>query len=161
MKTSTTLAMIAGLALLVWVVFLYPGLYGTPRVPHKVPTCLSSVKQQALAVLIYAGDNEDRFVPRQRWMDTTSAYLKNEDLRHCPSVAKGAYGYAYNAGLSGLRQAELGLPEIVPMVYDSIRSARNASDSLLSFPNPGRHKGQDNVAYADGHAKRVPAKVAQ
>ena len=39
------------------------------------------------------------------------------------------------------------------MVYESVKLVRNASDRFESLPNPGRHEGRSNVAYADGHAK--------
>ena len=48
--------------------------------------------------------------------------------------------------------------QTAPMIYDSINYARNASDPLLSLPNPGRHEGYNVIGYADGHAKHVAPK---
>lgn len=41
------------------------------------------------------------------------------------------------------------------MIYDSINYGRNASDPKTSLPKPGRHKGVNVIAFADGHARAV------
>ena len=129
--------------------------------------CLSNVKRRALSLTMYAEDADGCFPARVRWMDATAVYLTPKALLYegedphpdrsmrCPAVFKVGFGYAFNKALSGSKSPPR--PESMPMVYDSTRLARNASDLVTSLPLPGRHGGKDNVAYADGHAKaRVP-----
>jgi prepilin-type processing-associated H-X9-DG protein len=144
---------VAGLALSLFAVsFLcLPYGFGSPK--RKISRCLSNVKQQAVGILIYEGDFDDRYPRGDRWMDATKEYLKAEDARHCPLVPKGSYGYAFNSSLSLAKTPKD--PEKVAIVYDSSNPIRNASDPVTSLPNPGRHDGKDHIAYADGHAKAV------
>lgn len=65
----------------------------------------------------------------------------------------GLSGYALNAGVINTKSPD---PTRIPFIYDSINLARNASDLATSLPLPGRHKGRNNVAYLDAHAKSVP-----
>lgn len=121
-------------------------------------TCLSNAKQMATGSIIYASDFDDRFPLRHRWMDDLRPYVRNESLYHCPEVPKGAYGYAYNAAISGKKSP----PDDanVPLIYDSQILTRNASDRVRSLPPSGRHPknnpAKNVIAYADGHAKAVP-----
>lgn len=118
--------------------------------------CLSNLKQSSLALILYAGDENDRFAPRDHWMDASYPYTKTEAIWHCPTVPKGAYGYAFNGALSGAKAPKDAAS--TPLVYDSVNPIRNASDLVASLPLPGRHKGKNNVGYADGHARTVPAR---
>ncbi len=133
--------------------------------PAPATTCLSNVKQISTALIIYASDVNDRFPPRDTWMDASYPYTKTETIWHCPSVPKNVYGYAFNGALSRASQVKLLDPAGTPLVYDSVNPIRNASDLCASLPLPGRHRarndrgpGRNNVAYADGHAKGVPAR---
>lgn len=109
---------------------------------------------------MYMGDHDERFPARDYWMDAIAPYVKNKGTFHDPEVPKEAYGYAFNAALNR-EKAPLDA-EKVPLVYDSINPIRNASDPFTSMPAGGRHpKGKpnrNNVAYADGHVKRIDAK---
>ena len=140
------------IGVLVLVAILFPVQpNGYPTVKEAV--CLVNVKQSALGFLQYTADADDRFPPRDLWMDATLPYVKSEANWHCPSVPKGSYGYAFNAALSGKREPKD--PAKTPLMYDSLNPIRNASDLVTSLPVPGRHKGKNTIAYADGAAKRV------
>lgn len=102
---------------------------------------------------MYANDSDGRFARRDFWMDDVLPNVKAESVFHDLDVPKGAYSYAFNAALSGAKTPPH--PEAAPMVYESVNPIRNASDHFASLPAKGRHGGQNNVAYADGHAKRV------
>lgn len=132
------------------------------RAPTSI--CLSNVKQSSLGLVMYAADENDRLPLRDRWMDATLPYVKQETIWHCPLVPKGVYGYAYNGALSGVKQMTFDAGGSVPMVYDSVNPIRNASDPLASLPLPGRHGrkeggGSNTVGFVDGHAKSVPARA--
>jgi prepilin-type processing-associated H-X9-DG protein len=122
---------------------------------------MSNLKQQAMAHLLYAGDHDERFAQRDYWVDAIAPYVKRPEVFHDPEVPKGSYGYAFNSSLDQAKQPKS--PEKVPLVYDSVNPIRNASDPFSSLPVGGRHPkekpNRNNVAYADGHAKRCPVKA--
>ena len=137
----------------IFVLIVFFPVFEGVRLPLKPAQCLSNVKHTALGLIQYSADADDRLPLRDLWMDATLPYMKSETQWHCPSVPKGAYGYAFNAALSLAKPPKD--PMSTPMVYDSLNPIRNASDLVTSLPKPGRHGGKNSVAYADGHAKRV------
>ncbi len=146
------------LALLACLVAFFPG--GESKETTKAYACLSNLKQQGLALTMYAEKSDGRFTPHSRWMDASASYRRNRDdpyALRCNKAPQGAYGYAFNADLSGAVAPKRS--EAVPLVYESTRLGRNESDRFESFPSPGRHEGRGNVVYADGHGKRVPVEA--
>lgn len=155
---AMTLALIAAI--------LYP--FVAQHRGHGRILCLSNVKQLALGVLMYAEDHDNRMPDRDSWMDAAQPYLyggrKEADypLEHCPAIKDqthdpSLYGYAFNSPLSRAWVEKMASSEQVPMLYDSINLARNASDPFASLPVPGRHEGRNYIAFADGHAKSLPS----
>jgi len=121
-------------------------------------SCLSNIKQQALAMRMYSQDYDETLPEGQQWMDLTSPYVKSEATLHCPNVSKAGdatYGYAYNKKLSHLKEDKISAPQSTPMLYDSSNMSRNATDAVSSLPNPGRHGDGNNMGYFDGHARFV------
>jgi prepilin-type processing-associated H-X9-DG protein len=136
---------------------LWPVWPGGDRVGATRAACLSNLKQLALANVMYTDDFDGKLPSRDHWMDLLHPYEKRyEDMEHCPLVkGSGLYGYSLNARI--VKIDDLPRPESVPLVYDSVNRAKNASDLVNSLPLPGRHHGKNNIAYADGHAKGVTA----
>jgi len=120
---------------------------------------MSHVKQIAYMQILYSADFDDRYPLRDNWMDSTTGYRKGDDMLRCPTFAddrnapKNQYGYAMNQAMSG-RKPPPNYAE-VPLVFDSINLARNASGTLDSLPDPPRHGKGNIIGYADGHAKGV------
>lgn len=118
------------------------------------------MKQLAAGHLIYISDYDDRFPNRDNWMDALQPYTKHETILHCPTLAETGnsqlHGYCFHSVLSNAKLPSS--PETVELVFESINQAKNASGNLDSLPNPGRHKGFNNVAYADSHAESVGEK---
>jgi hypothetical protein len=86
---------------------------------------LNKVKQVGLAVLMYAGDNDDNYPPNQGFADSVSPYLKNNSLLN-------GYNYVFNGG--------------------NATDVENPASTMLGFLDcPGGRA----VVYADGHAKFV------
>lgn len=127
----------------------------------KRVACVSNLKQQGLAVLMYAGDWDNVLPDRDRWMDAAKDYTHNQSIFKDSEVkGEGLYGYSFNADLSEANTETSKNPEKVSMAYDSINLGRNASDRVNSLPVEGRHKGRNGMSYLDGHAKSVPAAQA-
>jgi len=151
MKLTSFLGIIMGLFVLGCI--LFPFTACGCKVASKKTACLSNLKQQAQAVLLYSAEENDRFPNRDVWMDSIAPYVKNQAIHKEPTMPAQVYGYAFNSNLSDAKGPRH--PEKVPLVYDSVNPIRNASDAAVSLPSPGRHAGKDNIAYADGHVKAV------
>lgn len=130
--------------------------------PSIGSACASNLKQLALANLMYAPENNDRFPNRDSWMDAIQPYVRNHKILHCPQLQKdkkdeNVFGYAFHGLLSSSRIPKQ--PETVPLVFESMNLAKNASGTLVSLPKPGRHEGGGKhgnfVTYADGHLSRL------
>lgn len=133
---------------------------GYPTAPKA--GCLSNVKLNGLSLIMYSYDWDDRWPNRDVWMDVIEPYSKNREVLHDPALkdqGKLVYGYAYNRDLS--EQKVAAKPEKVPLVFDSVNLARNASGTLDSLPDPARHEGSNHVCYADGSVREIPGKTAK
>jgi len=128
----------------------------TPNHEHKT-LCLSNLKQIATGTLIYVSDYDERYPPAADWSDSLAELVRRPSVFYCPVLRKEVewgYGYAYNS-----RASSALIPEdqraTFPLVYDSINLAPKSSDPFTSFPSEPRHESGNNIAYADGHVKRV------
>jgi len=122
----------------------------------KSAACMSNLKQLALAADSYAGDNDGRLPPRDKWLDEVVPYGNLKHLQ-CPELKEGeGVGYAFNSRLDSAKRTAISSPARTPLFYDSTNLARNASDPVTSLPRKPRHQGRFNiVAFADGHARSV------
>lgn len=152
MKYLLALLLIFGVAAILFPVF------ARGKVPDHTPRCLSIVKVNATAMIIYQADWDDRFPLRDSWQDAARNYLNTDRYDRCPLLQKEKpnaqiFGFALNKELAGQRTPKNS--QGFPLVFDSINLARNASGTIESLPLPGRHEGTNNIAYTDGSAKAV------
>lgn len=158
-EVAVILAILAGLAFLFWPI----GVGGSKGYAKKT-MCLSNLKRLSVSTIIYAADYNELLPNRDTWLDDIYPYIKTQDKLICPIVNQERnpqlYGYAFNGRLSSAKSPAK--PEAVPLIFESINLAKNASGDLDSLPSPGRHphytskNGANNIGYADGHAKSVP-----
>lgn len=156
-KAGQVIGCVAFFALLlgVWLLlFAVPG--GHSKESAKRAMCLSNVKQLASALLMYQEDH-GRLPHRDAWMSAAEKLVESgfETGFRCPVVFREGYGYAFNSRLDRKDINTLVGPGSVPIVYESISLARNASDPVASLPNPARHDGGNAIAFADGSVRRV------
>jgi hypothetical protein len=123
----------------------------------------------SIALAVYASDNDDRLPVAARWMDLALPQVPKDfdrvdvdDIRmfQCPSVGTATpppFGFAFNAGLSSMRQADVGSPQTTVLLFESADVRRNASDPLRSLLATSRHgeEGRINVGYVEGHLKNL------
>ena len=144
------------LTLLVSGAVLFP-IFAQAKSCSKCVSGARYVRRLSLAMLVYSGDHDGSFAPRDVWADAILPYVKSSDAFRSPSP-RGAWGYAFNGALDHARMS----PDAarVPMVYDSVNPTWNASDLVASLPAPGRWRGWNAIAYADGSVRMVPAPEA-
>lgn len=123
--------------------------------------CMNNLKQLGIGFAMYCQDYDDRLPPFRDWNQKILIYVKTRDLFYCPSGGTGdskSY-YAAFASLELRPLEQIPEPAKTPLLYDSVRTKPSPYDPLLSLPVPGRHLGENIVAYADGHAKWTPDRV--
>ncbi|NCO38953.1 MAG: hypothetical protein COZ06_24980 [Armatimonadetes bacterium CG_4_10_14_3_um_filter_66_18] len=101
--------------------------WGWGRAAHEracVASCQSNLKQIALAVQMYASDNDGRLPPADHFLELSELvwpYTKNRSVFYCPSgfrEGRNIYEYAWNRHLSGKSVASLGSLAKEPMLFD-------------------------------------------
>jgi len=106
-------------------------------------------------MLIYSNDYDDR-CPPSRWMALMAPYTKDSKDMLDVGQWEGMH-YAMNKAIRRADLRKVESPEKVPAFFDTSLDMDNAVSGLESLPNPGRHGGINNAAYADGHVKGIPA----
>lgn len=108
---------------------------------------------------MYASDEDNHLPLAASWYTSEYPYLKNPDIA-CVDVHEKnakAIGYSFNSLFGGASLKKMKKPEQQILIYDSTSFAVDTSDPVTSLPSPGRHKGNNNICYADGHVKSVPS----
>jgi len=141
---------------------LFP-VFGSARGAARQVSCLSNMKQLALASLMYTQDYDERMPMVQNWQEGMVPYIRREDVFHCPEVSPAgdiaglnSTAYAYNSALDQVRLAQVPEPKNTVLHFETTNFSRNASDALTSLPHPARHRKSsgagNNVSFVDGHA---------
>jgi len=180
------LVVIAIIAILAAILF---PVFARAREKARQTSCLSNMKQFGLAMLMYAQDYDERMVmyvdaayqfTTMAWWVTIDPYVKNEQMRACPSQRGGGwsdYGVCY-PHVSGVGNAtslaEVDKPAETAMLLETEAqhnsSGRTGNLYLGYCPFhyaegsiawayyrgvawPGRHNGGNNNCFIDGHAK--------
>ena len=124
------------------------------RENERRSSCQSNMKQQALGMLQYAQDYDEKLPPARNWIDVLQPYVKSEQIFVCPSLQAAGIkgnGYAFNQYLSQKSQGRLQDISSTVAIYETSNPARN-----WFGPGTGRayrHEGGSNLAFADGHVK--------
>ena len=115
--------------------------------------CLSNLKQLSLAAMMFAQDHDQTLPSADQWTDQLMPYLKNEAILKCPAAPELECAYALNAALAGKRLKDLPNPAEAILFFESNLGKRNATGTLEEVAVPGRHRGGNVYAFADGHIK--------
>ncbi|NLO04245.1 MAG: prepilin-type N-terminal cleavage/methylation domain-containing protein [candidate division WS1 bacterium] len=160
------LVVIAIIAILAAILF---PVFARAREKARQSSCLSNLKQLALAGLMYAQDYNERFIiyrtratGADMWFLHLDAYVANDQLHRCPSRPTSARGYGinYNHGC-GQWLAKMPSPSEMLMFGDNWNQLYACSAAVHTAEGPGYSPGLDplphndgiNVAFMDGHAK--------
>ena len=118
--------------------------------------CINNEKQIALAVLIYAGDNNDVLPPAINWCDAIQKNMGSPTPFQCPTGDPSQRShYGFNARLGGLDDKKLANPASVVMIFE-IDGGWNVSGGPELLPKSSRHGKAIAVGFADGHVELVP-----
>jgi prepilin-type processing-associated H-X9-DG protein len=121
---------------------------------ERKATCLSNLKQLALAALMFAQDHNETLPNANTWADDLQPYCSSSDLLRCPSDTH-EFSYAMNSQLSGKKLGDIADPTKTVIFFESSAGVNNASDPMTSVCKPPRHGNGNNFAYVDGHVKSV------
>jgi prepilin-type processing-associated H-X9-DG protein len=143
---------------------LFP-VFGQAREKARQTSCASNLKTISGAMLMYAQDYDDLFPPAENWMDSVDAFCPpspkgkaKDSVYRCPSVPTkrdDVYGYAFNRNTATKSVAKIRNPYTKVLLYDSTTLTRNAADAETSLPVKKRHLKVNNIAFVDGHVKRI------
>ena len=116
--------------------------------------CQSNLKQIGLGLMQYMRDYDERAPRAANWMPALQPYLKRETIYNCPARADWQFGYAMNARFAQVSFSQFeGDYANATVIYDSDLNRLNAVDNGDSLPKPFRHRGGNNLLFADGHVK--------
>ncbi len=173
------LVVIAIIAILAAILF---PVFARAREKARQSSCLSNVKQLTLGVLMYAQDYDETlpfaYSYGDWWYEVLAPYLANDQIRRCPSRPNYSLGYAWNYAGCGYQPGTTWSPARTGPIYDGCylgiyKSPGPASTIMLgdnwlggsssqryylyrqADRREGRHNGQDNYGFVDGHAKSL------
>jgi hypothetical protein len=119
---------------------------------------LLQVKQLGLGIQMYSSDHHDLAPRRDEWMDGILPYVKSRRFFIRPD-AKGlglqGFGYAFYSPLESKSLYLLGEDGKLPLVYESMNFAWNASDPFISYWR-SKERPYFCIVHADGSGRAVP-----
>jgi hypothetical protein len=121
----------------------HPEALAVARGSAEKTVCLSNAKQLALGMIMYMGDNDDKF-PKSaaKVHDAILPYTKNRTLWFCPDHPD-MVAFTFNSQLLGKTSAQVEKPADTVMIYQG-------KDGKLDFADDGLCV----IAFTDGHCKR-------
>ena len=161
------IAIIAVLAAILFPVF------AQAREKARASTCMSNLRQLAVALTMYANDNSSRLPTGDHWAQALN--LNASNVYDCPtnafvgSAASPDYLFVGNAPaglLGGLALDQIATPASAPMLADLLNVANAATTAYVSSTIPNdtlmaakkvdpRHTNTALFAYVDGHVAAV------
>ncbi|MBS1707805.1 MAG: hypothetical protein JSS65_03685 [Armatimonadetes bacterium] len=131
--------------------------FGSAKMAALNSNCMSKAKQIAMAQIIYASDNDDKFVVAPNWVEPIIFYLGGSPaiVMHC-RMAKGNQSYAVNSNLADRKVSTFEGPSSTVLVFES-DTVSLGSQSDVAFD---RHLDRANFGFADGHAHSASLKMS-
>ena len=127
--------------------------------------CMATEKNIVLSAIMYSNDYDERF-PLSNWIDSLTKYvtaswhsMNPAELFKDPAEPDELYGYAVNKESAGCDTTKAQSLDTMAAFFDSPLNRRNAISSDKLLPNPPRHRGYNNMAFMDGHVRRLTANV--
>ncbi|MHB8995283.1 MAG: DUF1559 family PulG-like putative transporter [Armatimonadota bacterium] len=170
------LVVIAIIAILAAILF---PVFAKAREKARQSSCLSNVKQLAIAELAYEQDYDEKTASYSShpaaaasytWVEMLAPYIKNTQLFKCPSFSGSTYNTNYGVNISNVAAngttghtylycfrpvASFTLPAETLMLADSTGASYVRWNTLTAPPDylTQPHNDGANCAFFDGHAK--------
>jgi hypothetical protein len=101
----------------IFAAMMLPALASAKQKAQEI-NCVNNVKQLALAIRIYSGDNKDKFPPAATWCDSIKTAAGSERIFKCPAAnSSSRCDYAFNTKLDGMDENKID-PQTVMMVLN-------------------------------------------
>jgi prepilin-type processing-associated H-X9-DG protein len=148
--SAVALALVPVIAILAGM--LLPALSSAKNKSQSI-MCMNNMKQLALGLLMYAGDNNDQLPQGANWCDAIQPYLGGGQALKCFSgdPSQRAH-YAFNANLAGMKLSKIQSPAQTVLVFE-IEGGWNVSGGPETLLKQPRHGGAVGLAFADGHSE--------
>jgi hypothetical protein len=115
-------------------------------------SCANNATQVALAVRLYADDNDGKCPPAVNWCDAVANYVPGPQTFVCPQRGGVKSGYAFNANLAGKTLSSIPPDTVLLFESDAGWNATGGSQSVISRPPHGRAYV---FGFADGSVRQV------
>lgn len=156
-KTGKILFYTIGI-LIVVVMLIYILLPRIPdeRVISKVAICRSNLKQFALAIKLYANDNDDRLPPHEKWNELLTPYLPDYKKIICPTEKKKddkICTFILNKNLKNrmsLNNRMSKVPEDMVILFEGPTGWNQSGGPEMIVFRHGKKEKKCSVALADG-----------
>jgi prepilin-type processing-associated H-X9-DG protein len=136
----------------IWLAMMLPAFAKAQQRAQSIQ-CVNNMKQLALAVVIYSGDNNDTLPPAATWCDAIHENVGSDQPFKCPQdTGDERCSYAFNAKLGGMEYDKVA-PETV-MIYEAA-GGWNVSGGSEAMLESSRHGTKFVVAFADGSVQQL------
>jgi prepilin-type processing-associated H-X9-DG protein len=135
-----------------YVALMLPALASAKQKAQQI-NCVNNVKQLAIAVRMYSGDNKNQLPPATTWCDAIRSYAGSEKNFQCPAGDAGKRcHYAFNARIGGMDAGKINSNTV--MIFETEGGWNMSGGPELMLKQP-RHRKVFVVAFADGHVEQL------
>lgn len=169
-KNNTTMIvviiLVAGCALCIpiFAAILFP-VFAQAKEAAKRTASMSNIKQLGVGMLMYAGDNDATYCPKEKWCDSIASYVKNTEVWKSPKGDEkdpNRVDYAMIAARGGQKLPPVLEAPKTPLLFESGSGDKNQYGHFEMLPKPPRYnkngQSQALVCNADGSAGFVTYK---
>src|SRR5262249_49300642 len=142
---------ISGVFVLLLPALLLPALIKA-RQKAQETECVKHVKQVALAVRLFAEDNNGRYPTGASWCDAIATNLANAKLLQCPARPGLRCGYGFNRQLAGRTLSSV--PPDVVMLFET-SGGWNVTGGERELLQDSPHGRSYVVGFADGSVRQL------
>ncbi len=125
----------------------------------RTQVTLTNAKQIAIAVEMYALDDDDKLPSPDSWPQQISQYITSPNrtltIPHDPTAGRA---FAMNENLRGLKVSQIKNPSRVPLIFECAFASPPAGGPELLPDPPRSHRGYV-ITFVDAHVEIVPRHV--